>query len=169
MPTSSLLFSVVCKVEFVPVSWKSNEGESRCYFAAVDCAPTPHHFLSTVSPKQDRCSVCMLPVLPSSVFLPGIPDYCSICLIALSECLLFVRSDVLEGSASIQNVPVWNNPQLLCEVLNPRKRSEDLQFLFIPWLVQSEIRGTLPFFSEVQSLTKTYCEINEYSSVLNPI
>lgn len=79
--------------------WNSNEGKSRCYCAAVDCAPTPCHFLLTVSPKQDRCSVCMLPALPSSIFLPGIPDYCGICLIALSECLLFVRSDVLEGSA----------------------------------------------------------------------
>lgn len=29
------------KAEFVPVGWKSNEGKSRCYCAAVDCAP-PH-------------------------------------------------------------------------------------------------------------------------------
>lgn len=100
----SSLFSVVCTAEFVPVGWKSNEGKSRCYCAAVDCTPTPSSLL-TVSPKQDRCSVCMLPAFPTSIFLPGIPDYCSICLIALSECLLFVQCDVLEVTASIQNVP----------------------------------------------------------------
>lgn len=41
----SLLFSVVCKAEFVPVGWKSNEGKSRCYCAAVDCAPHPTLFI----------------------------------------------------------------------------------------------------------------------------
>lgn len=97
----SPLFSVVCKAEFVPVGWKSNEGKSRCYCAAVDCAPPTPPSLLTVSPKQDRCSVCMLPAFPTSIFLPGIPDYCSICLIVVSQCLLFVQCDVLEVSASI--------------------------------------------------------------------
>ncbi len=41
----SPLFSVVCKAEFVPVGWKSNEGKSRCYCAAVDCAPHPTLFI----------------------------------------------------------------------------------------------------------------------------
>lgn len=92
----SPLFGVVCKAGFVPVGWKANEGKSCCYCAAVDCAPTTPSSLLTVSPKQDRCSVCMLPAFPPSIFLPGMPDYCSICLILLSECLLFVQCSVLE-------------------------------------------------------------------------
>lgn len=124
------------KAEFVPVGWKSNEGKSRCYCAAVDCAPPtppssfppplpppppPHRpSLLTVSPKQDRCSVCMLPAFPASIFLPGIPDYCSICLIAVSERLLFVQRDVLEVGRIHPKCPCLKNanpaspPRCLC-------------------------------------------------------
>lgn len=67
--TCSFQFSVVCKVGFVPVGRKSNEGKSRCYCAAVDCGPHTPPSLLTVSPKQDRCSVCMLPA-PFFIHLP---------------------------------------------------------------------------------------------------
>lgn len=99
VPTRSLLFSVVYKVEFF--SSKMEIKRRKITLLLCSCWLCPHALplLLTVSPKQDRCSVCMPPALPSSIFLPGIPDYCGICLIALSECLLFVRSDVLEGSA----------------------------------------------------------------------
>lgn len=91
--------------------WDGNQmkGNHAVTVQLLIVPPTPPSLL-TVSPKQDRCSVCMLPAFPTSIFLPGMPDYCSICLIVVSECLLFVQCDVLEVSASIQNVPVWNTP-----------------------------------------------------------
>lgn len=70
----SPLFSVVCKAELF--QWDGNQMKEitlllcSCWL----CLPTPHSLL-TVSPKQDRCSVCMLPAFPISIFLPGIPDY----------------------------------------------------------------------------------------------
>lgn len=87
--------------------WDGNQmkGNHAVTLQLLIVPPTPPSLL-TVSPKQDRCSVCMLPAFPTSIFLPGIPDYCSICLIVVSECLLFVQCGVLEVSASIQNVPV---------------------------------------------------------------
>lgn len=89
--------------------WDGNQmkGNHAVTVQLLIVPPTPSSLL-TVSPKQDRCSVCMLPAFPTSIFLPGIPDYCCICLIVLSECLLFVRCDVLEVRASIQNVPGRN-------------------------------------------------------------
>lgn len=91
--------------------WDGNQmkGNHAVTVQLLIVPPTPPSLL-TVSPKQDRCSVCMLPAFPTSIFLPGIPDYCSICLIVVSEGLLFVQCGVLEVSASIQNVPVWNTP-----------------------------------------------------------
>lgn len=97
------------------------------------CFPTPHSLL-TVSPKQDRCSVCMLPAFPISIFLPGIPDYCSICLILVSEFLLFAQCNVLEVSPSIQMSPSETpyRCHTICEVekylLNPKK---DLNLLSV--------------------------------------
>lgn len=38
------------KAEFVPVGWKSNEGKSRCYCAAVDCAPPTPSLLFPTTP-----------------------------------------------------------------------------------------------------------------------
>lgn len=89
--------------------WDGNQmkGNHAVTVQLLIVPPTPSSLL-TVSPKQDRCSVCMLPAFPTSILLPGIPDYCCICLIVLSECLLFVQCDVLEVSASIQNVPGRN-------------------------------------------------------------
>lgn len=91
--------------------WDGNQmkGNHAVTVQLLIVPPTPPSLL-TVSPKEDRCSVCMLPAFPISIFLPGIPDYCSICLIVVSECLLFVQCNVLEVSVSIQNVPVWNSP-----------------------------------------------------------
>lgn len=83
-----LLLSIVYKCEFVPVGWYSNEGKPHCYCAAVDCSPptpSPSHVIDCEPPVQGRCSVCMPPAFPTSIFLPGIPDYCSICLIEVSE------------------------------------------------------------------------------------
>lgn len=84
--------------------WDGNQVKGN-HAVIVQLLIVPPPSLLTVSPKQGRCSVCMLPAFSTSIFLPGIPDYCSICLIVVSECLLFVQCDVLEVSASIQNVP----------------------------------------------------------------
>lgn len=65
----SPLFSVVCKAEFVPVGWKSNEGKSRCYCAAVDCAPPPHPLYWLWAPnKTDAQFVCFQRFLHPSSF-----------------------------------------------------------------------------------------------------
>lgn len=65
----SPLFSVVCKAEFVPVGWKSNEGKSCCYCAAVDCAPPPHPLYWLWAPnKTDAQFVCFQRFLHPSSF-----------------------------------------------------------------------------------------------------
>ena len=82
--------------------WDGNQmkGNHAVTVQLLIVPPHPTPFIDC-EPQQDRCSVCMLPALPPSIFLPGIPDYCSICLIVVSECLLFVCCGVLEVCASI--------------------------------------------------------------------
>lgn len=63
----SPLFSVVCKAEFVPVGWKSSEGKSRCYCAAVDCAPT---LFIDCEPQTRQ----MLSLYASSIFYIHLPS-----------------------------------------------------------------------------------------------
>lgn len=62
--TSLFHFSVVCKVEFVPVGRKSNEGKSCCYCAAVDVPPHPAIFIDC-EPQTRQ----MLSLYASSAFL----------------------------------------------------------------------------------------------------
>lgn len=149
------------------MGWKSNEGKSRCYCAAVDCAPPSPPSLLTVSPEQDRCSVCMPPAFPTSIFLPGIPDYCSICLIVVSECHLFVQCDALEVGASIQNV--WNTPELpgkICKVeqcpLKAERLSAHLNFLLISWSLRESQPQPAPLFFE-----KKACKMPQQQATRN--
>lgn len=62
--------------------------------------PTPQSLLTT-GPQQDRCSVCILPAFPVFIFLPGIPDYCSIGLIVSNFLRLNTPTLKAEHSAPI--------------------------------------------------------------------
>lgn len=77
----SPLFSVVCKAAFVPVGWKSNEGKSCCYCAAVDCAPHPTLFIDC-EPQTRQ----MLSLYTSSVSYIHLPSRNSWLLQYLFDC-----------------------------------------------------------------------------------
>lgn len=97
---SSPLFSVVCKAEFVPVGWKSNEGKSRCSFAAVDCAaPSLHHplYWLRAPDKTDAQFVVGLQRSLHPSFFQEFTIRPGFCLIVVNEGLLFVQWDVLEA------------------------------------------------------------------------
>lgn len=81
----SSLFSVVCTAEFVPVGWKSNEGKSRCYCAAVDCTPHPILFIDCESQTRQ-----MLSLYASSVSYIHLPSRNSWLLLYLFDCTEWV-------------------------------------------------------------------------------
>lgn len=135
----SSLFSVVSTAEFVPVGWKSNEGKSRCYCAAVDCTPHPILFIDCESQTRQ-----MLSLYASSVSYIHLPSRNSWLLQYLFDCTEWVPpvcSMWCPWSQCIHPKCPWQKHRITAVLsvklkkspLNPKRLSKDSNLLLISW------------------------------------